>query len=204
MELITIGTKQWQRIEKLLKSDKNNWRGKSYEKRIFIAGVIYLLKQKEKYKMSRLNWKSLPEHYGNCHSQERKFVRWKNDGTWLKILPELIEQFPFVGKFGVYELLLKDGKTIGSINSAIAKEIEKENDIRIKKSTMKVKEKAAKLCNKYKIEVEKDKQKTINEIIANKNKKYNDLLEGHNKLAKKSAEQHDEIIEYHRKYGKLI
>ena len=60
MELITIGTKQWQRIEKLLKSDKNNWRGKSYEKRIFIAGVIYLLKQKEKTKCLDLIGKACP------------------------------------------------------------------------------------------------------------------------------------------------
>lgn len=130
----------WKRIETVLKKDKDTWRGKSAEKRLFVEGVLSLLINKKEFSTS-LNWCNLDQHYGNYLSQCRTFNRWRNDGIWEKLLPLFAERanYSWIAEFGTYEVLLKNGKSIAKINKTIKDlyDIEKNdlyNDIEAEKN----------------------------------------------------------------------
>lgn len=120
MKSAKLSDGMWKSIETLLKNDKDKWRGKSAKKRQFIDGVLSLLINKKIFS-TRLNWSNLVTENGNSASYCRTFNRWRNDGTWEKLIPLFAKRanYSWIAELGTYEVLLKDGKSLIKINKAI-------------------------------------------------------------------------------------
>ncbi len=130
MKHFELSDDMWRRIETVLKKDKATWRGKSAEKRLFIEGVLSLLQNKKTFSTC-LNWNNLDPKYGEKYSQCRKFNRWRNNGTWEKLLPLFAERhnYCWIAELGTYEVLVRNRKMLIKTNRVTKDnyDIEKEN-----------------------------------------------------------------------------
>ena len=104
----------WAEIVTKLPKDNN---GKEEEKLQLLNVTLYLLYKKQKYSL-QLKWESLKDDdfkntclsHGNSYyadinvdSLRKKFDRWRNNGTWEKILPIFFQ-------YGKYRWVIADGR----------------------------------------------------------------------------------------------
>lgn len=196
----------WSELEYRLRKEYA-WRGKGEEKRMFIETVLWRLLEKirDNDTSVRMHWKTLEKQGDNSASFNRKFNRWRDNGTWITVLKVLSkhEEYNWIFNFGIYEIFFKECTAIRDINRVIY-ELNVNN----------LKDKIHELS----VHLEKlsDIEKINNELIAcqEKNK---ELISDNNSLKAKLEEyktklndnnikllnRKDELIKYHKKYGRL-
>ena len=90
-----ITDKAWEKISAMLPGQRGQWGGIAKDNRKFINGVFWILR-------TGAPWRDLPPEYGKWGSVHQRFRRWRDNGTWEKILEALIEEPD-------YEWLMIDG-----------------------------------------------------------------------------------------------
>ena len=90
-----ITDKAWEKISPMLPGQRGQWGGIAKDNRKFINGVFWILR-------TGAPWRDLPPEYGKWGSVHQRFRRWRDNGTWEKILEALIEEPD-------YEWLMIDG-----------------------------------------------------------------------------------------------
>jgi transposase len=80
----------WQRVEPLL--PKNGRRGKQWkDHRQVVNGILWKLR-------TGTPWRDLPPHYGPWQTCYDRFVRWRHDGTWDRLLTQAQTKSDAVGE----------------------------------------------------------------------------------------------------------
>lgn len=74
----------WARLEPLL--PKSEGRGRPWkDHRTVLNGILWILR-------TGAPWRDLPERFGPWQTAYDRFVRWRRDGTWLRLLQALQQQ----------------------------------------------------------------------------------------------------------------
>ena len=82
----------WERIEPLLPG--NGRRGKQWRgHRKVLDGILWRLR-------TGAPWRDLPERYGPWQTCYDRFVRWRRDGTWDRLLAHVQTRSDAVGEIG--------------------------------------------------------------------------------------------------------
>ena len=80
----------WERIAPLL--PENGRRGKQWkDHRTVVNGILWKLR-------TGAPWRDLPERYGPWQTCYDRFVRWRRDGTWERLLAQAQAQSDAVGE----------------------------------------------------------------------------------------------------------
>ena len=191
----------WAEIVTKLPKDNNR---KEEEKLQLLNVTLYLLYKKQKYSL-QLKWESLKDddfkntclshgksYYAdiNVDSLRKKFDRWRNNGTWEKILPIFFQygKYRWVIADGRYEVFLVCSKFIRDKNKNHKHSLElKDRDLEKKLTDLKIEHDA---------EVAE-----LKETIAYKNREINSLkLEN----SKKQKELNQEIIDLRKEKNTAI
>jgi len=78
-----IKDEKWALIEPHLPGQPGQWGGIAQDNRRFINAVFFVLR-------TGTPWRDLPPDYGNWKAVHERFRRWRNNGTWEKLLEILI------------------------------------------------------------------------------------------------------------------
>jgi transposase len=78
-----ISDRVWATLEPLLPGTVGSWGGKAKDNRLFINAVFWILR-------TGAPWRDLPPDLGGWKNTHRRFCRWRDNGTWEKILEQLI------------------------------------------------------------------------------------------------------------------
>jgi len=78
-----ISDETWAILEPLLPGQRGQWGGIAKDNRLFINAVFWILR-------TGAPWRDLPPSYGKWGTVHQRFRRWRNNGTWEKILEALI------------------------------------------------------------------------------------------------------------------
>jgi transposase len=80
----------WARVEPLL--PEGGWRGgRWHEHRTVTNGILWKLR-------TGAPWRDLPKRYGPWQTCYDRFVRWRRDGTWERLLAHTQTRLDAVGK----------------------------------------------------------------------------------------------------------
>ena len=82
MTEVRLKDEQWQKIKNFLNENPKVYVGQEQGCRKFVEGVLWLTR-------SGVQWRLLPERYGNWNSVYEHFDRWSERGVW----QELFEHF---------------------------------------------------------------------------------------------------------------
>jgi transposase len=84
-----ISDEVWAKIEAHLPGQRGQWGGIAKDNRKFINAVFWVLR-------TGAPWRDLPPSYGDWSNTHRRFSRWRNNGTWEKLLELFINEDDFV------------------------------------------------------------------------------------------------------------
>ena len=79
-----ISDKVWEKLAPHLPGRKGSWGGLAQDNRRFINGVFWILR-------TGAPWRDLPSAYGDWKNTHRRFSRWRDKGTWEKLLEVLVD-----------------------------------------------------------------------------------------------------------------
>ncbi len=79
-----ISDETWAVLSPLLPGRPRQWGGIAKDNRKFINGVFWILR-------TGAPWRDLPPEYGKWGTVHQRFRRWRDNGTWEKILEALID-----------------------------------------------------------------------------------------------------------------
>ena len=79
-----ISDKEWSLIAPHLPGQKGQWGGIAKDNRNFINAVFFILR-------TGTPWRDLPTDYGKWKTAHQKFIRWRKNGVWEKLLEILID-----------------------------------------------------------------------------------------------------------------
>jgi transposase len=85
-----ISDSAWEKIEQALPGRRGQWGGVAKDNRKFINAVFWVLR-------TGAPWRDLPPDYGDWNNTHRRFSRWRNKGTWEKLLELFIDEEEFIG-----------------------------------------------------------------------------------------------------------
>ena len=90
-----LSDQQWKHLEPLLPQPRHHGgRGRpSKDHRRIVNGILWRLH-------TGAPWRDIPERYGPWRSVSSRFRRWRRDGTWAKILTQLLEERERQGRLG--------------------------------------------------------------------------------------------------------
>jgi transposase len=80
-----ISDKMWALLEPHLPSRKGTWARIARDNRAFINIVFWIMR-------TGAPWRDLPPDYGDWSNTHRRFIRWRDQGMWEKLLEVLIEE----------------------------------------------------------------------------------------------------------------
>jgi transposase len=83
-----ISDAAWALLESHLPGQPGQWGGVAQDNRRFINGVFWILR-------TGAPWRDLPPDYGKWGTVNQRFNRWRNKGTWEKVLEALIDEPDF-------------------------------------------------------------------------------------------------------------
>ena len=83
-----ISDETWAVLFPLLPGQRGQWGGIAKDNRKFINGVFWILR-------TGAPWRDLPLEYGKWGTVHQRFRRWRDNGTWEKILEALIDDPDF-------------------------------------------------------------------------------------------------------------
>jgi transposase len=75
-------------LEPHLPGQKGQWGGIAKDNRQFIDAVFWILR-------TGAPWRDLPPNYGDWKNTHRRFIRWRDKGTWEALIEVLIEDPDF-------------------------------------------------------------------------------------------------------------
>ena len=78
----------WELLEPHLPGRRGSWGGVAHDNRLFINAVFWILR-------TGAPWRDLPPDYGSWSNTHRRFIRWRDAGTWEKLLEKLIVEPDF-------------------------------------------------------------------------------------------------------------
>ena len=81
-----ISDEVWNKLASHLPGRAGAWGGVAKDNRKFIDAVFWILR-------TGAPWRDLPPHYGDWNNTNRRFCRWRDNGTWEKLL-ELLSDEP--------------------------------------------------------------------------------------------------------------
>ena len=84
-----ISDEDWAKIEAHLPGQRGQWGGIAKDNRKFINAVFWVLR-------TGAPWRDLPPDYGDWGNTHRRFLRWRNSGTWEKLLELFVNEEDFV------------------------------------------------------------------------------------------------------------
>lgn len=79
-----ISDKAWAVLSPILPGQPGQWGGIAKDNRKFINGVFWILR-------TGAPWRDLPSEYGKWGTVHQRFRRWRDNGTWEKVLEALID-----------------------------------------------------------------------------------------------------------------
>ena len=74
----------WVLLEPILPGQRGQWGGIAEDNRRFINGVFWIIR-------TGAPWRDLPADYGKWGTVHQRFIRWRRNGIWEKILEVLIQ-----------------------------------------------------------------------------------------------------------------
>jgi transposase len=83
-----ISDATWTLLEPLLPGRAGMWGRIAKDNRLFINAVFWILR-------TGAPWRDLPPDYGDWKNTHRRFCRWRDKGTWEKVLEALITEPDF-------------------------------------------------------------------------------------------------------------
>ncbi len=83
-----ISDDSWGLIAPHLPGKAGDWGGIAKDNRQFINAVIWIFR-------TGAPWRDLPSEYGNWNSVHKRFYRWRDNGTWEKLLQAVIDEPDF-------------------------------------------------------------------------------------------------------------
>ena len=83
-----ITDEKWELVRVHLPGQRGQWGGIAHDNRRFLNAVFWILR-------TGAPWRDLPPDYGNWKAAHERFRRWRNDGTWEKLLETLVEDPDF-------------------------------------------------------------------------------------------------------------
>lgn len=195
----------WHELECRLRKN-HAWRGKSEEKRIFIETVLWRLLEKirDNDTSVRMHWKSLEKQGDNSDSFNRKFNRWRDNGTWITVLKLLseYEEYNWIFNFGAYEVFFKECTAIRDINKIVY-------EVTVKKLKEKINELSMHLEKLSDIEkinnaliACREENKELKSDLNSKNNECERLIKWLTESNKKLDAANQELKKYHIKYRK--
>ena len=78
----------WRLLQPLLPGQRGQWGGIAEDNRRFVNAVFWVLR-------TGAPWRDLPPVYGKWNSVYQRFRRWRDDGTWERVLEALIKEPDF-------------------------------------------------------------------------------------------------------------
>ena len=75
MTTIKIDDGQWRKIYRYLQAHPNTYANNQEATRRFVEGIHWLMR-------TGVQWRELPERYGNWNSVYKRFARWEELGIW--------------------------------------------------------------------------------------------------------------------------
>jgi transposase len=84
-----ISDEVWSQIEMQLPGRPGQWGGVAKDNRKFINAVFWVLR-------TGAPWRDLPPDYGDWSNTHRRFLRWRNNGTWEKLLELFVNEEDFI------------------------------------------------------------------------------------------------------------
>jgi transposase len=111
MRRYELSDAQWARIEPLLPKNRPHKPGRHWHNhRPLVQGILWRLH-------SGAPWRDIPERYGPWQTIYNRFNRWRQDGTWDKILAHLLDQLDQAGRIS-RALWLIDASVIRATRAA--------------------------------------------------------------------------------------
>src|SRR3954469_22829497 len=90
MRDVFLSDKQWSHIEPLL--PKRSSKGRPWaDNRLVLEGILWILK-------TGARWKDLPDKYPSPSTCWRRLRLWEEDGTWLKIWRQFLNELDQKGR----------------------------------------------------------------------------------------------------------
>ena len=83
-----ISDSVWELLRPLLPGQEGQWGGIAEDNRRFLNGVFWNLR-------TGAPWRDLPPAYGKWNTVFQRFRRWRDNGTWEKVLEALIDEPDF-------------------------------------------------------------------------------------------------------------
>jgi transposase len=83
-----ISDKVWKKIESHLPGRRGSWGGIAEDNRRFINAVFWIFR-------TGAPWRDLPPDFGGWSNTHRRFIRWRDNGVWEKLLEVLIDEPDF-------------------------------------------------------------------------------------------------------------
>jgi transposase len=78
MSTIKIADDQWRKIYEFLKAHPRTYANSQEATRRFVEGIHWLMR-------TGVQWRELPERYGNWNSVYKRFSRWEEQGIWVAL-----------------------------------------------------------------------------------------------------------------------
>jgi transposase len=78
----------WALLEPHLPGRAGQWGGVAKDNRQFVNAVFWILR-------TGAPWRDLPDCYGGWSNTHRRFIRWRDDGVWERLLEQLIDEPDF-------------------------------------------------------------------------------------------------------------
>lgn len=85
MSTIKIADDQWRKIYKFLKTHPRTYANNQAATRRFVEGVHWLMR-------TGVQWRELPERYGNWNSVYKRFSRWEEQGIWAALHDQFAQE----------------------------------------------------------------------------------------------------------------
>ena len=83
-----VSDEVWAKIESYFPGQRGQWGGIAHDNRRFFNGTCWILR-------TGAPWHDLPEDYGKFSSVHKRFKRFCDNGTWDKILEQIIDEPDF-------------------------------------------------------------------------------------------------------------
>ncbi len=83
-----ISDHSWEIIAPHLPGKKGDWGGIAKDNRQFINAVVWVLR-------TGAPWRDLPPEFGDWKNTHRRFCRWRDKGTWERLLAVVIDEPDF-------------------------------------------------------------------------------------------------------------
>ena len=78
----------WRKLEPHLPGRDGSWGGRAHDNRRFIDAVFWIMR-------TGAPWRDLPPDFGGWSNTHRRFIRWRDNGVWERLLEILIDEPDF-------------------------------------------------------------------------------------------------------------